>query len=333
MARRIRLGIIGAGIAGLTLARTMADADCADVRIFDKSRGVGGRMATRRSDAGAFDHGAQYFTIRDERFRAALETARADGAIQPWKGAMVTLPEGDPAAQSATETTRYVGSPSMNALAKAMAAGLDIQTDAHVAAITGTPGQWFLQIGDRSEGPFDWVVAAAPAPQSASLLPDAFTHHAALAQVRMNACFTLMIRQTEDAGLPFAAARVDDPVIGWISRNNSKPGRGDEPCLVVNATAEWSDANLEEPLDDVRRSMLEALRGYVPISTSEAESAMIHRWRYANVERPAGQAFLLDDVSRLAACGDWCIVGRVEAAFLSAMALGDALKEILKAAP
>lgn len=104
------------------------------------------------------------------------------------------------------------------------------------------------------------------------------------------------------------------------------------PAL-VNATAQWSDAHLEEPLDDVRHSMLEAIRRYVPISPVEADSAMIHRWRYANVERPTGQPFLLDDESRLAACGDWCIAGRVEAAFLSATALGDALKQIVKAAP
>ena len=331
MARRTRLGIIGAGIAGLTLARAMAD--CADVRIFEKSRGVGGRMATRRTDTVAFDHGAQYFTVRNERFRAELDMAQAAGVIQPWTGAMVTLPEGDPVEQSRAETTRYVGSPSMNALAKAMALGLDIQAEAHVEAITGTAGAWFLEIGGRREGPFDWVVAAAPAPQSALLLPGEFMHHAALAHARMNACFTLMIRQTEDAKLPFAAARVNDPIIGWISRNNTKPGRPDEPCLVVNATAEWSDAHLEEPLDDVRQRMLEAVRRYVPISQHESEAAMIHRWRYANVERPAGQLFLLDDVSRLAACGDWCIAGRVEAAFLSGAALGDALKQIVKVAP
>jgi predicted NAD/FAD-dependent oxidoreductase len=331
MALRARLGIIGAGIAGLTLARAMAAS--ADVRIFDKSRGVGGRMATRRTDAVAFDHGAQYFTIRHERFRAALETVQAEGVIQPWTGASVTLPDDDLVPQSAVDTTRYVGSPSMNALAKALATGLDIQTDAPVEAISGTSGKWFLTIGDRREGPFDWVVAAVPAPQAASLLPDEFTHHGALEQTRMNACFTLMIRQTEDAGLSFAAARVNDPVIGWVSRNNTKPGRPDDPCLVVNATAQWSDANLEEPLHDVRERMLEALRRYVAISSIEAEAATVHRWRYANVEKPAGQPFLLDEKSRLAACGDWCIAGRVEAAFLSATALGDVLKQIVKAAP
>ena len=331
MARRRRLGIIGAGMAGLTLAKAMAD--CADVRIFEKSRGVGGRMATRRTDTVAFDHGAQYFTIRDARFRAALETVRADGVVQHWTGALATLPEGDLAAQLAGDATRYVGRPSMNALAKSMAAGLDIQTNTPVQAITGAAGTWFVETGDRREGPFDWVIAAAPAPQSAALLPGGFAHHAALAHTRMNACFTLMIRQTGDAMPPFAAARIDDPVIGWISRNNSKPGRSDTPCLVVNATAGWSDAHLEEPLDDVLRRMLEATRRYVPLSAVEAEAAVIHRWRYANVERPTGQSFLLDEVSRLAACGDWCIAGRVEAAFLSATALGDALRPIVKAAP
>lgn len=331
MARRTRVGIIGAGIAGLTLAREMTDQ--AEIRIFEKSRGVGGRMATRRKDTVAFDHGAQYFTVRDGRFRSAMDKAQADGVIQPWTGALVTLPEGGLAANTAADTTRYVGAPSMNALAKTMSAGLDIECEAPVAAITGTAGYWFLKIGDRSEGPFDWVVAAAPAPQFAALLPAEFKHHAALAQTRMNACFTMMIRLTQDAKLPFAAARVDDPVIGWVSCNNTKPGRPKEPCLVVNATARWADANLETPLEDVRQRMLEAIRCYVPISPIEAETAMIHRWRYANVERPAGQPFLLDDVSRLAACGDWCIAGRIEAAFLSAVGLGDALREIVKATP
>ncbi len=331
MARRAQVAIIGAGMAGLTLARALAD--CADVRIFEKSRGVGGRMATRRTETGAFDHGAQYFTVRDDRFRAALETVQDDGVVRPWTGAVVNLPDGGPTARTDADTTRYVGSPSMNALAKAMSVGLDIETEAQVEAITGEAGQWFLTTGDRQEGPFDWVVSSAPAPQAAVLLPAGFKHHAELSNIRMNACFTVMIRQTQTSELPFAAARVDDPVIGWIARNDTKPGRSDEPCLVVNANAKWADDHVDAPIDQVRFDMLEAIRRYVPISPAEAEAALIHRWRYANVERHAGQAFLLDQASGLAACGDWCIAGRVEAAFVSATDLGDALREIMKAAP
>ena len=50
--------IIGAGIAGL-LAATMLNRANMSVRILDKGRGLGGRMATRRQDGAVFDHGAQ----------------------------------------------------------------------------------------------------------------------------------------------------------------------------------------------------------------------------------------------------------------------------------
>jgi transposase InsO family protein len=93
----------------------------------------------------------------------------------------------NPPAPESTVWPRQNGPASTPAVADGGKVGLRSQTDAPVKAITGTAGKWFLKIGDRIEGPFDWVVAAAPAPQAASLLPNGFTHHAALAQTRMNA--------------------------------------------------------------------------------------------------------------------------------------------------
>jgi renalase len=228
-------------------------------------------------------------------------------------------------------TPRYVGVPSMNALPKAMSIGLDIRVDEQVAEITGDPGRWFLHSADRREGPFDWVVATAPAPQSSAVLPSRFAHHDTLGVVEMNACFTLMIRLDYDGSIPFAAARIDDQVIDWISRNNTKPGRSETPCLVVNSNSMWADANIDKPLDTIRQKMIEAVRRYVPLAPFQADTAMIHRWRHANVQRPAGSSYLLDRASQLAACGDWCIGGRVEAAYLSGAGLADALREIIEA--
>lgn len=288
-------------------------------------------MATRRIDEVAFDHGAQYFTIRDDRFHDSLKAAQADGVIQSWNGEVASLGGDGLSQRFQPATPRYVGVPSMNALPKAMAIGLDIRLDEQVAKITGERGRWFLHIADRREGPFGWVVATAPAPQSSSVLPSRFAHHDTLGVVEMNACFTLMIRLGHDDGIPFAAARIDDPVIDWISRNNTKPGRSEAPCLVVNSNSMWADANTDKPLDTIRQKMIEAVRRYVPLAPSQADAAMIHRWRYANVQRPAGSAYLLDRASQLAACGDWCIGGRVEAAYLSGAWLADALCEIIEA--
>jgi predicted NAD/FAD-dependent oxidoreductase len=317
-------------MAGMTLARALCK--IADVSIFEKSKGVGGRMATRRLEDAAFDHGAQYFTIRDDRFRHELEAAHKAGIVQAWNGNIVRLGEDGVLTTSASRTPRYVGCPSMNALPKSMSDGLNVLHDVQIATITGEPGQWYLEMRDQREGPFDWVIATAPAPQSAALLPSRFEHHVALSLVKMNACITLMVRLKHGASMPFAAARIDDPVIDWICRNDTKPGRSEAPRLVVNSNPLWAEVNIDRPLDIIRGHMLDALRNYIPIELAECEGGVIHRWRYANVQRPVGKTFLLDRASQLAACGDWCIGGRVEAAFLSGAGLGDALQGIIEVA-
>ncbi|WP_396431657.1 FAD-dependent oxidoreductase, partial [Limnohabitans sp.] len=75
------IAIIGVGLAGVTSARTLRQAGH-NVTLFEKSRGLGGRMSTRASAFGSFDHGAQYFTVRDPRFELAIGTA--PGVCKPW---------------------------------------------------------------------------------------------------------------------------------------------------------------------------------------------------------------------------------------------------------
>ena len=112
-----RVAVIGAGISGLILARTLADAGVA-VTVFEKSRGVGGRMATRRTQDGLrFDHGAQYFTVRDPRSQRFLNAWQADGIVQPWKGRIVSLRNGTVEYEK-TPTNRFVAGPGMNAVCK-----------------------------------------------------------------------------------------------------------------------------------------------------------------------------------------------------------------------
>ena len=323
MAERLRVGIIGSGIAGLTVASSLQT--IADVTVFEKSRGVGGRMATRRIGDVSFDHGAQYFTVRDEDFRLEMDGAFRAGLVTPWTGDVVSLMAGGPERRVVPSTTRYVAVPSMTALPKAMAEGLDIRLEFRVAEIVGEPGRWHIRSDDAVEGPFDWVVATAPAPQTAALLPASFSHHDTLREVGMHACFTLMIKRDSSVAAPFAAAYVSDPVIGWIAYNQTKPGRAAPATLVVNSNGVWADANIDMPLDAVRRLMIESLQSIIAVEAMEVESAVIHRWRYADVHNPARQSFLLDQDAQLAACGDWCIAGRVEAAYLSGRSLAMAM--------
>ena len=75
--------VIGAGLSGLTAARDLRAAG-ADVVVLEKSRGVGGRAATRRWDGWPVDHGAQFFTARSEDFRAQVEAWLEQGTCFAW---------------------------------------------------------------------------------------------------------------------------------------------------------------------------------------------------------------------------------------------------------
>lgn len=319
-----KIAVIGAGIAGVSLARSLAG--LADVTIFEKSRGLGGRMATRRRPEASFDHGAQYFTIRDPRFHAALEEVLERGVVQTWDATLMETDASGAIRRLDDRSPRFVAVPGMTALARSLADGLAVLCSLPVDSVEGEPGSWYLMTQTGPFGPFDWVISSAPAPQTAKLMP--FDHHEreALATVEMNGCFTLMLRLPEEAILPFAASRVDHHVISWIAANNSKPDRDPAPALVVHADNGWSDRHLEAPPEAVRDLMLEACQNLYPtIGWQEALSIDLHRWRYANVARPLGKPFLLDGDRQIAACGDWCLGNRVEAAFLSGAALADAL--------
>ncbi|MGI9521779.1 MAG: NAD(P)-binding protein, partial [Hyphomicrobiaceae bacterium] len=121
-----RIAIIGAGLSGLVLARALQPQ--AAVTVFDKSSGVGGRMATRYDDAFSFDHGAQYFRAKGAAFQDFLSPYLEAGIVRNWQPLLVSLSPGlEPEASSDTFGF-YVATPRMTSLAKALAEGLDVRT-------------------------------------------------------------------------------------------------------------------------------------------------------------------------------------------------------------
>jgi hypothetical protein len=304
------IAVIGAGIAGLACARRLADAGLA-VAVFDKGRGIGGRMATRRMGAG-IDHGAQYFTARSAEFRAQVADWLAAGAVAAWD-APVALGRSGPA---------YVGTPRMTAPAQALAHELVVTTSVTVTGIVRRDGGWSLATADRPDGGeqrFDAVVLAVPWPQGGPLGGKAGVAWQVVEPVYAPCWALLLAGGGGLAGLPDVMAP-DDPVIAWVARGSAKPGRGGGPeTAIVHATPDWSRAHLEEPGDTVAAALMDRLQQLAgPVV---AEEAVAHRWRYALVEQAAGLPCLWDGTALLGACGDWCLGGRVEAAFDSGRAL------------
>lgn len=313
MTSALHIAIIGAGMAGLSCARALHEAGLT-VSVFDKSRGLGGRLCTRRGEHWQADHGAQYFTARDPAFLQQIDSWLADGHIAVWPGrpaAIGTTPD-----EHSDEPLRYVGVPGMSAPAKALAAGLPQSLSHTVQQLHAHDDGWQLASKEHGTLParFDAVVLAVPPAQAVPLLTG---HSAALhtlaASHHMLPCWTVLARFAERQPLPFDAAFVNEGPLRWLARNNSKPGRSGEESWVLQANAAWSEQWLEADAEAVIAELLAAFRqlgGGEPVATGS------HRWRYADsVASHTGSGW--DGSARLGLCGDWLHGGKVEGAWLS----------------
>lgn len=323
MTKAPSLAIIGAGIAGLQLARRL-DSHF-DICVFEKSRGLGGRMSTRRAGAHHFDHGAQYFTAHGAAFRSFLEPFLQEGTVARWSPRLVTLAaqEQEPPVWT---SPRFVAVPAMNALCKAMSQGLQIDLSTRIAAIAHMGGGWRL-VSEAQEdcGRFDWVVTTAPAEQSMKLIPALFEAGSGAQAPVTQGCYSLMLGFDGAISLPWDAAQVISNPLAWIARNDSKPGRAQSASFLCQSCNDWADTHLEDDQKDVQHMLCAAFDRATGLDHSKASYVSLHRWRFAQVKQAASTPFLLDGQKQLAAAGDWCGSGRVEAGFDSANALADAL--------
>jgi len=300
--------MVGAGMAGLACAEGLANLGH-DVVLFDKGRGPGGRMSTRRIITAVgeayFDHGAQYFTVRDSAFRQRVGTWMAEGAVAPWPSA---------------GSDAYVGVPAMNAPVRLASNSQRVLWTTRVVRIERSGRGWRLDL-DRGEAvDVDIVIVATPAEQAADLLASAAPDLSARARaVTSEPCWTLMLAFSKTLPVAENCWRGKD-IVGWAARNSSKPGRTGPESWVVQAGPTWSRAHVEADPEWITRKLKDALATLLGIALPPAAGECSHRWRFAR-SGAEGSGALYDRDRGLGLCGDWLIGPRVEAAWLSGTAL------------
>ncbi len=308
----MKVAIIGAGMAGLACADVL-QAEGHSAALFDKGRGAGGRMSSRRmitplGDV-TIDHGAQYFTARDPVFSELVAGWRDQGVAAPW-----------PDVGSDT----WVGVPAMNAVIKAMAAPHDVTWGCQVTGIARNEGQWTLLKAGGEVGPFDAVIMAIPAEQAAALLS---LHDFAMARIALTArsqpCWTGMYVFDQALVSPSPVVR-NAGMIAWAARNSAKPGRAVPEAWVVQASADWSQSHYDTAPGEIADLLLAALAGAIGTAVPAPVAATAHRWAYA-LSAGTGDGALWNPGIGLGVCGDWLLGPRVECAWLSGRAMAAAL--------
>jgi renalase len=306
----MRIGIVGAGMAGLACAEALSRRNFA-VQLFDKGRGPGGRMSTRRisTPAGeaAFDHGAPAFAAEDPAFRQRLGAWIAAGLAAAWPAA---------------GTEAYVGTPTMGAPIRQMAAGQSVRFGERVLRIEATKPGWRFVLDRGDPVDVDFAVLATPAEQASALLETASPEFAALAAaVRSTPCWSTMLAFAERLPVPHDCLRGDaGETIGLAVRNNAKPGRTGPEAWVLQAAPDWSRSHIEADPDWVADELAAAFAKRINAALPPTIARVAHRWRYAH-PASGGPGVLFDAPSRLGVCGDWLVGPGVEAAWLSGTAL------------
>lgn len=329
--------IVGAGISGLMAAHSL-QASGANVTLFDKGRGVGGRLATRwvkveDEEKGYFDHGAQFFTVREPRFQSFVDEWLTAGIVAEWSrgfanASELTNNDGHP---------RYCGRNGMNAIARHLAANLHVQANAKVERLSCTDKQWHVTLESGYEAVADAVILTPPVPQSLALLeagaytlPDEI--HSSLAAITYDPCYAVLAVLDAPARLlePGALQLRQEP-ISWIADNHRKGISPDAFTITIHAGPDFTRQHWDADHETIARKLLHAASEWL---RAPVKSWQVHRWRYSQPQTVYPAACLGVNVGApLVFAGDAFGAPRVEGAAMSGLAAADKVIELLSAQP
>jgi renalase len=304
--------IVGAGISGLLAAASLKRAGV-NVCVLEKGRGLGGRMATRRGHGAVFDHGAQFFTVRDRQFYLWVESWMERGFVDPW----YELPR---------RGVHYRAIPGMTSIAKRLVADfqLEVRREVHVEAASFENGRWSVAISDRENLSAAALILTAPVPQSLAILDAGDTQlpsadRIQLESIRFRRCIAALAILESPSALAEngGALKLRGQPVQWIADNQRKGVSPAVPCATIHSTHEFAEEHWD--VDDAVR-LPQLLAAAAPYLASEVVSCQGHRWGFSQPVGSFGSDVFFDGGRRLAIAGDGLAGGRVEGAAISGLA-------------
>lgn len=322
--------VVGAGMAGLICAQQLRQAGYA-VIVVEKSRGLGGRVATRRLQETCADHGVRYLEPQGKWSQQLIDVLRDRHILKPW---IDTIHQLDHQGQihPMDRHPRYVASDGMTAIAKFLATGLEIWRGQRVVAIDSNRQLWHLTLetadAETATLTARAIVLAIPAPQALALL-EPLTELpsdllANLRSVEFEPCLTAIAvyqsdRQPAASDLPWRVMTFANHAdLDWVGLDSSKRLHPAQPIFVLHSSAAFAQAHLEAAdLQAVGAKLLAEAAQVMPW-LDQPERFQVHRWRYAFVKTAWRSPHLTAEIPLPLVCsGDWCGGTQIEAALNS----------------
>jgi predicted NAD/FAD-dependent oxidoreductase len=350
----VDVAVVGAGITGLICAQRLQRAGYRVV-VLEKSRGLGGRLATRRVEGVAIDHGARFLQPQTPALQALVDDLSDRGVLQPWQPQGFQVQASGDWTPAPPDGPYWVAPEGLSAVGKALGEGLTIHRQQRVSAISlGGDRTWTVTaIAPSGSTPLthraNGLVLAIPAPQALDLLTplaEADGEHplrgpvAALAAVQYDPCITVMAEYEPPAVAPGGPLGLDAPwmVWGqpqsdwlWLGLDSSKRSAPTGRVVLQSSAAfaaQWIDAPEVQPAGAAL--LAQAATQFVPW-LGQPQRWQVHRWRYALVRRPIapGAPLVSPHPAPLVLGGDWCGTQQVDSALAAGRAAATAMARTL----
>ncbi len=338
------VAIVGAGISGLVCAQQLHQAGYRVV-VVEKSRGLGGRVTTRRLQDTCADRGLSYLIPQGELTKSFVEVLKAQNIVTVWTDTVHEF-DVDSQLKAVKGSPIYVAPNGMSAIARFLGKNLEIQLNRRVVGIRLNNDYWHLQLDDsHSKVVAKAVVIAIPAPQALVLL-ESFALPVvldSLQKVEFSACISVI------AGYPAnlvpswqALTVIDDDTLAWVGNDSSKRplmrspacALALSPVFVFHSSPKFAQNHIDtENLQSVGQQLLNKAAKVFP-EFANPDWLQCDRWRYAFVTKPlAANCLNVDTPQPLVCCGDWCGGLNLESAMRSGIAAAEQINQILQLCP
>jgi len=260
-----KLAVVGAGGAGAAAAYALRDS-AVDVTVFEKSRGLCGRAATRRKGDCTYEHGANYLKADDERVADLVtEELSTDGLVDVDAPIYAFERDGDIGEGRDSDEHKWTYEAGITQLAKRLFAATDatVHNGVRVETLDRDVDGWRIFDDNHDDhGHYDALLLTPPAPQTADLLGEAAWDHddcrslrQTVASVPYRTVISGMLHYPFELDVPwYALVNTDrEHEVGWLSRESCKPGHvPDGELLVAQMSPAWSRRRYDDPSEAVK---------------------------------------------------------------------------------
>jgi predicted NAD/FAD-dependent oxidoreductase len=295
------IGIIGAGLAGLTAGRLLAKAGH-EVTILEKSRGFGGRMSTRYAGKNLeikLDHGITHFSATSPEFQEFTAELLEKNLIRLW-GKNFPLYNGESvldADPNPNTKAVFTATQGMNSIGKYLSRWVDVKNEAKVGGLTFIGNNttkkrpWMINLSSRDTFEADAVIIATPAPQAYGIIQTTVDETNTLKiireidEVHYRPAYSLMVGYEKEDIPEWNGIKCQGRVIEFISNEASKR-EGNQPCsFVVQSNESFARNHRHSDENIVMKKMIDELSEIVGGWASTPDWQQIHFWKFSRPKK------------------------------------------------